>query len=47
LLEFDDIPSALGKAALILQVKVLLWKVKPVPPHSESCVVGGNDNDEA
>jgi len=44
---FTRIFSALGKAAPILQVKVLLWKVKPVPPHSESCVVEGNDNGEA
>ena len=38
--------SALGKVALILWVKVLPQKVAR-PLRSESCVIEGNDNDEA
>ena len=35
------------EAARILQVGVLLQKDKPRPLHSESCVAGGNESDEA
>jgi len=35
------------EAVHYLQVKVLLWKVKLAPPHSESCVSDGNKGDEA
>ena len=31
--KFGTFRGVLGKAALVLQVKVLLWKVKPAPPH--------------
>ncbi|WP_425362806.1 hypothetical protein [Candidatus Tisiphia endosymbiont of Hybos culiciformis] len=35
------------KGALVLQVKVLLWKEKLAPPYSESCTAEGNNSGEA
>ena len=44
---FVPLDCAPGKAALILQVKVLSWKAKLAPPSNESCAAAGNFSGEA
>ena len=44
---FEPMDCAPGKAALILQVKVLSWKVKLAPLSNESCAAAGNFRGEA